>query len=226
MSMIIPLGTIYTWLAAFGRRWGSKTVTYRLLDSELTVISDWTSAGIQDLTKGRYGIILPMDNASVCYIQFYLLERDQYKVYPVNISNTAGLQTYVANFIATDRTVTYRILDADQVELEGWTSSGVKEILPKAGYYGITRAFTTDMRYIQWYDGVSLYLTDGINFLTATIVSEINTSTLLDSDPELSLQLDDKSVITALDGQLASAVTLDNVNLTVELMDESIAPEV
>ena len=46
------------------------------------------------------------------------------------------------------------------------------------------------------------------------------------SDPELSLQLDDKSVITALDGQLASAVTLDNVNLTVELMDESIAPEV
>lgn len=212
--MIIAKDSIHTFVVAFGRRWESKTVRYRLLDESFTEITTWSTTGIQDLTKGRYGITLTLDNTSIAFLQFYLVERNQYRTYPVTVQNPAGKQSFVANFARTGKTVQYRILDENKVEIVGWT--GISELPPAAGYYGVVRAITSNMKYIQFYDVEdSLYLSDSIN---------INLSVINIEEIETTVELEDIAVTVELE-DIATTIELDDISTTVEL-DSDIAVEV
>lgn len=213
--MIIAKNSIHTFVVGFGRRWGSKTVRYRLLDASFNEITTWSTTGIQDLTKGRYGIILTLDNALVTFLQFYLVERTQYRTFPVSIQNSAGNQSFVANFTRTGKTVQYRILDEDKVELIGWTA--MSEIPPATGYYGVVRPITSDMKFIQFYDVEDvLYLSDSINInLTSVNTEEIEITVDLDSEIATTVELQ----------EIATTVDLGDISTTVDL-DSEIAVEV
>lgn len=54
--MIIPLNTNYTFVASFGSTRTGKTVQYRILDYDVTVLSAYTATSVVELGNGEDGL--------------------------------------------------------------------------------------------------------------------------------------------------------------------------
>jgi len=68
--MIIPIDTSYTFVASFGSTRTGKTVQYRILDSALSVLENYTATGIVELGDGEYGLTRSFSSTFNGYIQF------------------------------------------------------------------------------------------------------------------------------------------------------------
>lgn len=68
--MIIPLNTNYTFVASFGSTRTGKTVQYRILDYDLTVLSAYTATNVVELGNGEYGLSKSFSSTFRGFIQF------------------------------------------------------------------------------------------------------------------------------------------------------------
>ena len=68
--MIIPVDKTTTFSVNFGRTRTGRDVSYRILYSDLSVKTDWTSTGVVEIGNGMYGIAISIDEEMNGFMQW------------------------------------------------------------------------------------------------------------------------------------------------------------